>query len=103
MGTITVNIQPDGCKHYINVIQMTRNTNTEPNAICEPRVIEITANQAEYHLYKDLNLIYTGTAYKFPTESKISFELNDTLSNYLSNQIQFTTGAGKMPDFMHLF
>lgn len=53
----------------------------------------------EYHINLDGDIIYAGKAYKYPDASKITWSINDTVSNYLGNGIQFVEGIHQIPDY----
>lgn len=53
----------------------------------------------EYHINLDGDIIYAGKAYKYPDSSKITWSINDAVSNYLGNGIQFTEGIHQIPDY----
>ena len=53
----------------------------------------------EYHINLDGKIIYSGKAYKYPDATKITWSINDTVSNYLGNGIEFVEGIHQIPDY----
>lgn len=53
----------------------------------------------EYHITLDGDIIYSGKAYKFPDGEKVTWSINDAVSNYLGNGIRFTDGIHQIPDY----
>ena len=53
----------------------------------------------EYHINLDGDIIYSGKAYKYPDNSKITWSINEAVSNYLGNGIYFTDGIHQIPDY----
>ena len=53
----------------------------------------------EYHINLDGDIIYAGKAYKYPDATKVTWSINDAVSNYLGNGISFTEGIQQIPDY----
>lgn len=53
----------------------------------------------EYHIKLGSDIIYAGKAYKYPDESKVSWSINDAVSNYLGNGISFVEGIQQIPEY----
>lgn len=92
--------------YRIKVTQSCLDTNFvqgDASPICIPQTLVIEDTSAEYHLNVDGSTVYSGLVYKYPDADKIEVELNDVMSDFLSNSIEFKTGYFEMPGFMKEF
>lgn len=53
----------------------------------------------EYHIKLGSDIIYAGKAYKYPDASKVTWSINDAVSNYLGNGLSFVEGIQQIPDY----
>lgn len=69
--------------------------------ICEETEIVIEdTDQTEYHISIDDKEIYSGMVFSYPNSTNVEIFINEIVSDYLSNYIQFTTGVGTMNGYM---
>lgn len=53
----------------------------------------------EYHIKLGSDIIYAGKAYKYPDATKVTWSINDAVSNYLGNGLSFVEGIQQIPDY----
>lgn len=74
--------------------------------ICEDITFSQNADKIEYQIFVDDEdePIYSGYAYRYPdSEDNLVIDLNDILSDYLTNHIKFTGSLQEMPGFLRKF
>lgn len=74
--------------------------------ICEDITFSQNADKIEYQIYVDNEdePIYSGYAYRYPdSDGSLVIDLNDILSDYLTNHIDFTGGMREMSGFLKKF
>lgn len=91
----------DGSNYSVNAV-VNQEAGVEPNVT--PIWKEFTNSVStetfiEYHINLDGDIIYAGKAYKYPDEAKVTWSINDAVSNYLGNGISFTEGIQQIPEY----
>lgn len=100
---IIVGIMNDANRHFIITQLPLSESDPDGNCIpiCEPKIMTSAFTSSQYEISKDNQTIYSAKVYRYPDSESLSFEINDVLSNYMSNHIQFTEGNGIMADYLN--